>query len=306
MNTIFRNLSCAATLGAMILGSSAFAQTAGSVSITAKLADTGSGPEHWTVVWVTNATTGAFVRTIRRQGESYSSHWNDHCPAWYTAVNNNASRYTVAADGFTGATASTYAAPNSPFTQTWNCKDASGATVPDGTYKIWIQYAEDTSGAGPVTTGGMVWTKGPTASTVNPPNQGTNFTNMSIVWTPGATTVTAPDIAVEQPVGSNLVDGSGKKSFGTVKLGKKVTKAFTIKNTGTANLTGLAVVKKGTHAKDFVTTAPVAKVLAPGASTTFKVTFKPLAKGTRNAVVQIKSNDPNENPFDIKVTGAGK
>ena len=306
MNNILRKLSCAATLGAMILSSSAFAQTAGSVSITAKLGDLpGGNSEHWTVVWVTT-TTGALVRTIRRQGESYGSHWDDHCPSWYAAVNGNAAKATVPADGYTSATASSYTAPNSPFTQTWNCKDASGATVPDGTYRIWIQYAEDTSSAGPVTTGGILWTKGPTASTVNPPNQGTNFTNMSIVWTPGAATVDAPDIAVAQPVGSNLVDGSAKKSFGNVKLGKKVTLAFTIKNTGTANLTGLAIVKKGTHAKDFVTTAPVAKVLAPGASTTFKVTFKPLAKGTRNAVVQIKSNDPNENPFDIKVTGAGK
>lgn len=303
MNNILRKFNCTATLGAIILSSSAFGQTAGSVSITATLAETGAGPEHWTVVWVTNATTGAFVRTLRRQGESYSNHWDDHCPSWYSAVGGSAAKYTVAADGFTGATASSYTAPNSPFTQTWNCKDASGAVVPDGSYKIWIQYAEDKGSPGPVTTG-LVWTKGATASTVNPPDQGPNFTDMSIVWKPGAVVVTEADIAVQQPQNSNLVDGASKKSFGTVKLGKKVSKTFYIKNTGDANLTGLGILVKGKHAKDFKVTALGATTVAPGKSTTFKVTFKPLAKGTRKASLQIKSNDKNENPFDITVTGA--
>lgn len=305
MNKAFRIQSCAAILGSMLLAPSAFAQTDGSVSISATLSDTGSGPQHWTVVWVTKAD-GTFVRTIRKQGESYGSHWNDHCNVWYGAVAGNAARYTVATDGFTGATASSYTAPNSPFTQTWNCKDASGATVPDGTYKIWIQYAEDDdSKFGPVTTNGLTWTKGPTASTVNPANQGTNFTSMSIKWTPGAA-AGGPEIVVQQPLGSDLVDGTAKKSFGTVKVGKSSkAKTFTIKNTGTKPLTGLGVVVKGTNAKEFVATAPAAASLAPGASTTFKVTFKPKAKGSRSAAFRISSNDSDENPFDVKLSGQG-
>jgi hypothetical protein len=120
----------------------------------------------------------------------------------------------------------------------------------------------------------------------------------------GTAFVAGPEIAVQQPVGSELVDGKTKKSFGTVKVGKSgKAKSFTIKNTGTANLTGLAVARKGTHAKDFIVTAPLKTTLAPGASTTFKVTFKPTAAGARKATLQIKSNDANENPFDIPVTG---
>lgn len=303
MKRFLKTPLCASCLGMLLVAPSALAQTNGSVSITAKLADLGAGPEHWTVVWVTKAD-GTFVRTIRKQGEAYSPHWNDHCSSWYTAVAGNSSRYTVALDGFTGPTATSYTAPNSPFTQTWNCKDSAGNLVPDGTYKIWIQYAENLDGEdGPVTTNGLTWTKGATAATVNPPDQGTNFTGMSIVWKPGAV-VTNPEIVVQQPVGSNLVDGSAKKSFGTVKVGKSGTaKTFTIKNTGTANLTGLAIAKNGTNAKDFVVTAPASKTLAPGASTTFKVTFKPTAAGARSAAIHIKSNDANENPFDIKLAG---
>jgi hypothetical protein len=36
------------------------------------------------------------------------------------------------------------------------------------------------------------------------------------------------------------------------------------------------------------------------------VTFKPKAKGNRNAAIHIRSNDADENPFDIKLTGLGK
>ncbi|MES2657250.1 MAG: choice-of-anchor D domain-containing protein [Verrucomicrobiota bacterium] len=120
----------------------------------------------------------------------------------------------------------------------------------------------------------------------------------------GTAFVNVPEISVKQ--GSpELVDGVSKLSFGTVVIGKTSTvKTFTIKNTGKANLTGLAITKNGTHAADFIVTAP-AKTVAPGKTTTFKVTFKPKAKGIRNAAIHIKSNDANESPFDIKLTGAG-
>ena len=122
----------------------------------------------------------------------------------------------------------------------------------------------------------------------------------------GTATVPAPEIVVEQPVGSSLVDGTAKKSFGTVKVGKTGTaKSFTIKNTGTANLTGLAISKDGKQKTDFIVRPLTKTTLAAGTSTSFKITFKPTAKGTRNAAIHIKSNDANENPFDIKLTGAG-
>ena len=115
-----------------------------------------------------------------------------------------------------------------------------------------------------------------------------------------------PEIEVFQPVGSSLVDGTAKKSFGTVVVGKSGTaKTFTIKNTGEAKLNGIAITKNGAEAKDFTVKDPAKTALAPGESTTFKVTFNPSAKGTRNAAIHIKSNDADESPFDIKLAGAG-
>lgn len=123
----------------------------------------------------------------------------------------------------------------------------------------------------------------------------------------GSGFVPAPEVTVQQPKGSNLKDGSAKINCGTIKIGKSATaKVFTIKNLGTANLTGLSITKNGKHAKDFIVTAPAKTTLAPGASTTFKVTFKPGAKGTRTAAIHLKSNDADENPFDINLTGTGK
>jgi hypothetical protein len=115
-----------------------------------------------------------------------------------------------------------------------------------------------------------------------------------------------PEISVQQPAGSELVDGTAKRAFGTVKTGKAgLAKTFVIRNTGKAPLTSLSVTKAGTHAKDFIVTQPLKKTLAPGTSTTFKVTFKPTAAGVRNAALKIRNNDANENPFDIKISGLG-
>lgn len=121
----------------------------------------------------------------------------------------------------------------------------------------------------------------------------------------GAAPPEGPEINIQQPAGSELTDNKGKKSFGTVKVGKaSPAKTFTIKNTGSSKLKGLAISTGGKNAADFTVTAVGQTSLAKGASTTFKVTFRPKATGTRKAVISIKSNDKDENPFEIPVTGA--
>ncbi|MCX6872497.1 MAG: alkaline phosphatase family protein [Verrucomicrobia bacterium] len=59
----------------------------------------------------------------------------------------------------------------------------------------------------------------------------------------------APEISVEQPLGTNLSDGSASIDCGSIDLGS-TSGAFTItvKNIGTADLTGLVVSKDGTAA----------------------------------------------------------
>ncbi|MEI6176223.1 MAG: S8 family serine peptidase [Verrucomicrobiota bacterium] len=123
-----------------------------------------------------------------------------------------------------------------------------------------------------------------------------------VVYTP----TSAPEIAVEQPVGTDLTDGSATINFGSVSTGNSSSAfTFTIRNTGTANLTGLALTKSGTHSADYTLGSLGATTLASGASTTFTATFTPGSLGARTASIQIASNDSNENPFDINLTGTG-
>ena len=114
----------------------------------------------------------------------------------------------------------------------------------------------------------------------------------------------APEIAVEQPVGTNLPDG-GAKSFGSVFVGSSSSLFFTIKNTGTLNLTGLGITKDGADAAMFtVTVSPTAPV-GPSGSTTFIVQISPTSAGAKTAAIHIANNDVDETPFDITLTGNG-
>lgn len=115
---------------------------------------------------------------------------------------------------------------------------------------------------------------------------------------------TAPEIVVEQPSGTGLADG-GALAFGKALVGYGNTRTFTIRNTGTANLTGLAISKDGTNAPQFNVGPPGATTLAPGASTTFDVTFNPGLDGAHTAAIHIASNDADENPFDITLNATG-
>jgi hypothetical protein len=114
-----------------------------------------------------------------------------------------------------------------------------------------------------------------------------------------------PEIAVEQPLGTNVPFGS-TKDFRWVAVGSHTDLVFTIKNTGTADLTGLTITKDGTNAADFtVISDPTAPVAGPDGSTTFTVRFAPAAPGARSAAIHIANNDSNENPFHINLTGIG-
>jgi hypothetical protein len=124
-------------------------------------------------------------------------------------------------------------------------------------------------------------------------------------WQGYPTSPIGAEITVQQPIGSFLLDNVSKKSFGSVKVKRSRTKIFTIKNIGTANLTGLSISKSGTGKTSFSVKSPSKNLLLPGASTSFTVTFKPTSKGARSAVINIKSNDTNESSFDIRLSGLG-
>ena len=113
---------------------------------------------------------------------------------------------------------------------------------------------------------------------------------------------TSPEIAVSQPFASDLLDG-GTTSFGSVKKGLLLSKKFVIRNAGSAPLTNLAITVAGS--KVFTVTKLTTATLAPGATTSFKVTFKPSALGVKTAQIVIASNDLDESQFKMNLTGTG-
>ena len=116
-----------------------------------------------------------------------------------------------------------------------------------------------------------------------------------------------PEIVIEQPAGTGLTDNVSSVNFGSAVSGSSTAaKVFTIKNIGTADLTGIAIAKDGTNAAEFTVdaTGMLTTILA-GQSTTFSVTATPSGGGTRSAAIHVASNDADENPFDIALTVTG-
>jgi hypothetical protein len=200
MNT--KLISITAAL-AGFLGSSfcAHSQTPGEARLETTLVDyNGGSTKHWTVVWVTTASD-TFVKTLWKQGPSItSSHWNSHCRIWYQAKAGS-----TALDGYSSATASNYSGTNSPIILTWDGLDASNNLMPDGDYKFWVQYAED-SGQGPYTATGLLWRKTSSGATISYPDQNANFADMKVIWTPVADLVIA---SVQFEGGSLFIRGTG-------------------------------------------------------------------------------------------------
>jgi len=93
-------------------------------------------------------------------------------------------------------------------------------------------------------------------------------------------------------------------AFGATKVGKRSRpKTLSIGNIGGQPLSGLSTRSTGTASRDFVLTQPLTKTLDAGGTTTFTVTFKPRAKGSRRASITIFSNTT---PETVPVSGRGK
>jgi sugar lactone lactonase YvrE len=116
-----------------------------------------------------------------------------------------------------------------------------------------------------------------------------------------------PEIAVEQPVLTNLVSGSASIDFGVVPLNTTgIVRTFTIRSVGSGSLVKLTVTKEGPANSQFnVVSSNVPGILQPDSSTTFTVSFAPTVKSTaqQTASLRIASNDADENPFIINLSG---
>ncbi len=113
-----------------------------------------------------------------------------------------------------------------------------------------------------------------------------------------------PPIAEIGVLATNItvLDGANAPQI-VVVVGFSSFASFTIQNTGTGPMTGLGVTIDGPDAAMFSVATPPLAPLAPTSNTTFTIRFLPPSSGTKTATLHIASNDADENPFDIVLTG---
>lgn len=195
----------------MFFSFNANAQTAGTLSFNVTTTFTGGswGNASNFVVWMENSS-GTFIKTrIEYGGET------DHLMQWSAK-----SPSMDVTDAITGATKTT-----SPFVYPaviWTGNDLTGATpynlLPDGTYTVAMELAWGSSKV--LGTGRQIYSasfvKGPSPQTVTPTNQ-TNFTGMTLQWTPNAAiTVTTSALAANAYCSGSTLNVSFTKGAGTI------------------------------------------------------------------------------------------
>jgi autotransporter-associated beta strand protein len=113
-----------------------------------------------------------------------------------------------------------------------------------------------------------------------------------------------PEIAVDEPAGIALANGASRYFGAGPDGGHSLVKTFIVRNAGTAPLESLQATIGGPHGADFaldLSTFPPS--LAPGGAAEIGVTFAPGGGGERLASLSIASNDADENPFVVNLSG---
>jgi|GEM_PF-6062016 len=95
--------------------------------------------------------------------------------------------------------------------------------------------------------------------------------------------------------------------YGPVEIGDSLTIFFQISNIGLAPLIISDTTLIGNGTEWSVANFPTLPVTVPanGGRASLSVKFKPQTLGEKTATLQVLSNDPDENPFDIVLTGIG-
>lgn len=115
-----------------------------------------------------------------------------------------------------------------------------------------------------------------------------------------------PSIVVEQPVGTALESEVSEINYtpvGDLAFGSNTTLSFKVSNIGINNLKSISVQLSGLHAADFSVTTKLASTIKGSAFSTLAVKFTPKEGGLRQAVLTIRSSDPQTPAFVIQLRG---
>lgn len=138
---------------------------------------------------------------------------------------------------------------------------------------------------------------------------GFSYHTAAIVAAPILCPSATPDLAIADGTEiSSLTDmtSGATVDFGASLIDQEVSRTFTLTNCGTADLTALAATLTGPDVAQFSSSGlTVTALTAPTGTTQMTVTFRPAAPGEMSAVLELTSNDPDENPFRLHLSGRG-
>lgn len=109
--------------------------------------------------------------------------------------------------------------------------------------------------------------------------------------------------SVEIPTGHTTPSTTDGTLFGTVEVGNTEESMLILENAGNEPLVVSRVNVTGVNPGDFFVSAAPTGGVAGGATPAFNVVFEPTTNGTRSAIIEVYSNDPNNNPYTFTVQG---
>ena len=124
----------------------------------------------------------------------------------------------------------------------------------------------------------------------------------------GSGNVSPPSNQVTVAVQPDITVTPTALAFGNVVV--KTNSAYrvvTVSNDGTASLSIGTVTQGGTNRNQFSTAndSCSGRTLARGQACTVSVRFSPTTRGLKTATLVISSNDPDENPVAVQLSGTG-
>ena len=162
--------------------------------------------------------------------------------------------------------------------------DASGETIaPDGSRTLQVVFSPTSAGA--------------KLAALSIPSNDPDEDPLTVPLT-GVGVVPEPDISVSP----------AWKNFGDVLVGSSSPpQTFTVSNVGTLDLVVGTITLTGTNADQFFKQNDnvSGQTIAPGGSRTLQVVFSPTSVGAKSAALNIPSNDPDEDPLTVPLTGVG-
>ncbi|HPG41939.1 MAG TPA: choice-of-anchor D domain-containing protein [bacterium] len=186
----------------------------------------------------------------------------------------------------------------------------AGAVVwPNNGISAWGDDSQTTAKDGFATGDLLVFKIWESGSASNYDDVNATFSTGNGTWGNGIYAQVSLDAVPYIPIGPDLdvQDNVHSFNFGNITVGLNSSHTFVIQNEGDASLDISSIDIGGTNATDFsISSGGGTFSVAAGSDHNLGVQFTPAAAGAKTATLTIYSNDPDENPWQIILSGSGE